>query len=99
MTSLEPTLSKIPNAVERLRAVAKRRLRLKKNFLYIFWFARGHFSFKKEKKILLSAFCSERAGGDVLMSALGRGGKKKGCGENEFPPRFCFSPYEISRDK
>jgi len=28
---------------------------------------------------------------------LGRGGKKKGCGENEFPPRPRFSAAAIFR--
>ncbi len=35
MTSLELTLSKIPKAVERLRAAAKWWLRLKQNFLFL----------------------------------------------------------------
>ncbi len=31
------------------------------------------------------------------MFPLGRDGKKKGCGENEFPPRPRFVRCEISR--
>ena len=44
-TTLEPILAKMSDADERLRAAAKRRLRLKQNFLYFFVFARDPFFF------------------------------------------------------
>jgi hypothetical protein len=40
-TKLEPILARISDSDERLRAAAKRRLRLKQNFLYNSFFARA----------------------------------------------------------
>jgi hypothetical protein len=72
-TALEPILAKMSDADERLRAAAKRRLRLKQSFLYNS-FLPPPFFFLWERESLLSAFCSKRAGGGALMFPLGRGG-------------------------
>lgn len=60
MTVLELTLSKIAENLqlhERLRTAAKRRLRLKQNFLYNFFFARDQFFSSKRKR----KFCFRRS--------------------------------------
>jgi len=49
-TKLERILAKISDFDERLRAAAKRRLRLKQNFLYNFFFARDRFFSSKRKR-------------------------------------------------
>ncbi|MBI5621447.1 hypothetical protein HY933_01095 [Candidatus Falkowbacteria bacterium] len=56
-TTLEPILAKISDFDERLRAAAKRRLRLKQNFLYDSFFARAtNFLLKGKRK-----FCFRRS--------------------------------------